>query len=300
MRVLVTGADGFVGKHLCAFLRESGDDVVEMHGPGTSPNAVDMLDVTRLRAFVANAAPTAVVHLAGVSFVGESHEKPGHTFEVNAVGAVHLLDCIRREAPGARVLLVGSGEMYGPTANGERATEDQALRPTSPYSSSKVAAEVAGFQFFRSYGLQVVSARSFNHLGPGQGARFVVPSFAKQLRDIKAKRVPPKLVVGDLAPIRDFSHVSDVVSAYRLLLERGTAGEAYNIASGTGRSIRSILDELLTLAAVDVVPEVDPTRFRPAELPRLVGDPSKIRVLGWASKKTVSDALREALYGDAL
>ena len=299
MRVLVTGADGFVGRHLCAHLQACRDDVVAPGGPREGAGEDEFrLDVTRpqdVRALVERVRPEGVIHLAGLSSVGKSHQAPAAYFQVNALGTVHLLAALKEAAPQARVLLVGSGEMYGALPPDVAATEDMPLRPLSPYAASKVAAEVAGLQFHASYGLQVISVRPFNHLGAGQDANFVVPSFAAQLQAIARGASEPLLRVGNLEPIRDFSHVKDVVAAYRLLLEAGEPGQAYNICSGEGRSIRSLLDELLRLSSVHAQVEVDPARVRPVELPSLVGNPARLRRLGWAPCHTVSEALQDAL-----
>jgi GDP-4-dehydro-6-deoxy-D-mannose reductase len=300
MRVLVTGADGFVGKHLCRHLRENGDEVIEAHGPrGDSAHApglsVDVTALESVRACVAEARPDGVIHLAGFSSVAKSHQDPARAFAVNAQGSVNLLVALKESAPRARVVLVGSGEMYGAVPSGTRATEDTPLRPLSPYAAAKVAAEVAGLQFTRGYKLEVVSARPFNHLGPGQDPGFVVPAFAAQLARIGADQAEPVLKVGDLGPIRDFSHVRDVVAAYRLMLLRGEAGAAYNVCSGAGRSIRDLLDEMLRLSGVNARVEVDPARLRPAEIPSLVGDPARLIALGWEPRLGATDALREVL-----
>jgi GDP-4-dehydro-6-deoxy-D-mannose reductase len=292
VRVLVTGASGFVGRHLCAHLRQLGDSVVEAHGPDAS---FDVTEAASVRETVETARPEAVVHLAGFSSVAKSHQDPARAFAVNTLGAVHLLAALRDVAPKARDLLIGSAEMYGPVPSGSRATEDFPLRPLSPYASSKAAAEIAGVQFHRATNLEVVAVRPFNHIGAGQAPHFVVPSFARQIAAIRKGEAAPVLRTGDLTPIRDFSHVADVVEAYALLARRGVPGEAYNVCSGEGRTIRSLLDEMLELSGVDARIEVDPERLRPVELPGLVGDPAKLRRLGWAPSRAVRDALREAL-----
>jgi GDP-4-dehydro-6-deoxy-D-mannose reductase len=300
VRVLVTGANGFAGKHLCKHLRAQGDEVVEAYGPpvrGARPHSIllDVTDPANVRAVVEAARPEVVVHLAGFSSVAKSHEDPGRVFSVNTLGPVHLLAAARDAAPRARILLIGSAEMYGAIPSGSRATEDLPQRPTTPYASSKVAAEVAGFQFHRATGLEVIGVRPFNHIGAGQASHFVVPSFAGQIEALRAGKSPAVLQVGDLTVTRDFSHVEDVVEAYRLLALRATPGEAYNVCSGEGRTIRSLLDEMLQIAGVEVRIEVDRRRFRPADLPNLVGDPTKLRKLGWQPSRSVRDALRDAL-----
>jgi len=278
--------------------RERGDEVIELRGapaaPTDSARTIDLRDVQAAREALAWAKPEGVLHLAGASSVARSHEDPGEAFSINTLGTVSLLDAIRRDAPKARVVVVSSGEVYGSTPGDRPAVETDALNPTSPYASSKVAAEVAAKQFHASYGLHVVIARPFNHLGAGQAPHFVVPSFARQIQAIAASG-NGELRVGNLEAIRDFSHVLDVVDAYRLLLDRGVAGDAYNIGTGRGRSIRSLLDELIALANVSVMPTIHADRMRPIELPSLVGNVTKLRALGWKSTRTVTDALCEAL-----
>ena len=295
MKILVTGADGFVGRHLCAYLRAQGDEVTEERGPPGPMPFLDVADERAVRASVQRAAPEGVIHLAGFSSVAASHTSAAEAVRVNTLGTANLLTAVRDLAPKAKVVVVGSGETYGALAKGARAGEDMPLVPTSPYSSSKVAAEVLALQFHRSYGLHVICARPFNHLGRGQHRAFVVPSFAAQLQAVKRGEAEPVIRVGNLEAIRDFSHVDDVVAAYRLLLERAPAGATFNICSGEPRSIRSLLDELIALAAVQVRVEVDQQRFRPADIPYLVGDPAKIERLGWKRAHTVRDALQEVL-----
>ncbi len=226
MRILVTGADGFVGTHAARVFTERGDDVVELRGTHTQlserAKTIELRDAAAVRAAIEWAMPEGVLHLAGASSVARSHENPGEAFEVNTLGTVHLLDAIRRASPKARVVVVSSGEVYGSIDHA--ANEPDPLEPTSPYASSKVAAEIAARQFHVSYGMAVVIARPFNQLGAGQAAHFVVPSFARQIQAIRASG-EGDLRVGNLEAVRDFSHVLDVVDAYRLLLDRGVAGE---------------------------------------------------------------------------
>ena len=299
MRVLVTGAGGFVGRHLCEHFAAQGDQAIPIGWPasaGAGWKSVDMTDSGAVQEALEAARPDAIVHLAGLSSVAASYREPSRTFAVNALGAVNLLAAVEQVAPAARVLLIGSAEMYGPVEPGTRATEALPLRPVSPYAASKVAAEVAGFQFHRGRGLATISARPFNHVGRGQRVDFVVSSFASQIAAIRRGTSAPVLKVGNLDAVRDFSHVADVVGAYRVLLQHGEPGQAYNVCSGEGRSIRALLQRMIELAGVEVRIEIDPARFRPSELPYLVGDPARLQGLGWRASRLLDDALRDALH----
>ena len=290
MRVLVTGSGGFVGRHLCQYLEAMGDQVIACPWP----EGLDVLDVTdgaAVRQRVTDSSPDALVHLAGVSSVAWSHAHPAQTFLVNCLGAVNVLEAVSLARPGCRALIIGSGEMYGRAAKGHRSQEDDPLRPLSPYAASKCAAEQAARQFATAYGQHIICARPFNHIGSGQSPQFVVPSFARQIADIKRGLRPPHLEVGDLTPVRDFLHVEDVVRAYRLLLERAEPAAVYNVCGGQPLSVRELLETLLTLSGVQAEIRVDPARLRPAEIPWLVGDSSRIHALGWTPRRTVTEAL---------
>jgi GDP-4-dehydro-6-deoxy-D-mannose reductase len=293
VKVLVTGADGFVGTHLVRALRARGDVVEACGGPGR-PGALEITDAAAVLERIERFLPEAVVHLAGVSSVAWSLEHPEETHRVNVDGTANLLDGVRKASPRARVLLVGSGEEYGRIEHGARAAETMTLAPLSPYATSKMEAERLGRKA-ASDGLAVVLLRPFNHLGRGQAQRFVMPSFARQLVAIANEQRPAVVEVGDLSPVRDFTHVADVVEAYLLLLTHGVPREIYNVCSGEGLSIREALDVLQELAGTNAEIRVDPGRLRPTEIPWLVGDPSKIERLGWQRRRQVRDALREVL-----
>jgi GDP-4-dehydro-6-deoxy-D-mannose reductase len=302
MRVLVIGANGFVGPHLCRFLERAGDEVVPLHGvggtsghPDTDTGAIDVRDARAVTEAIGRARPDAIVHLAGLSSVAYSHGDPVATFEINTLGALNVCIAVKSAMPTTRMLYVSSGEVYGAAPDGAPATEQTALAPCSPYAASKVAAESACLQFARSYGLHVVCARPFNHIGAGQAPTFAIPSFARQLVEARQAGRSAKLLVGNLEPVRDFSHVLDVVAAYRVLLLHGRSGETYNVCSGQGRSVRSMLDELVELVGVPVDIQVDPAKLRPVDIPVLIGDATKLIALGWAPRLTVRDALTDLL-----
>lgn len=299
MRVLVTGADGFVGRHLCAHLRKQGDQVIEAFGPSATAAGnrlrVDVTDPHGVLAAVESTRPEAVVNLAGFSSVAKSDADPFQVWMVNALGSLNVLSAVRDRAPKARVLLIGSGEMYGVLPAGAPATEDMPLHPVGLYGSSKAAAELAGMQFWRAYGLEIILVRAFNHLGRGQQSGYVVPSLAKQIQATRRGPSEPKIKVGNLEAVRDFLAVEDTVAAYRILLTSGRPGTAYNVCSGSGRTIRSLLDEMLKLAGVEARIEVDARRLRPNDIPWLVGSPRRLAELGWAAKSSVTQALKDVL-----
>jgi GDP-4-dehydro-6-deoxy-D-mannose reductase len=295
MRVLVTGANGFIGGHFCPYFRAAGDEVIEASGPNDGDRGLDVTDARRVRATIERANPDWVVNLAGASSVAESHHNPLGTWTVNTIGSLNVVTAVRDIAPKARVLLIGSAEVYGRLPSGVRASETMPLNPLTPYGASKVGAEIIALQFHHGYGVDVVLARPFNHLGPGQGAHFAVPSFAQQIQRIRRGESPPVIRAGNLEVVRDFSHVADLISALRILLLKAESGLAYNICSGTGRSIGSVLREMASLAEVQVQIEQNPSLVRAAEIPALVGDPNRMMKLGWAPRFSITATLKDIL-----
>jgi GDP-4-dehydro-6-deoxy-D-mannose reductase len=290
VRAFVTGGKGFVGTWLLGHLHAAGDDVV----------AVDReVDVTVRRAVVAaleESAPDALYHLAAHAHVGRSWDDPEAVFRVNALGTLHLLEAARRLRHPPRVLLVSSAEVYGAIAEAQLpADEDTSLAPVSPYAASKVAAEFLGLQAQLAHELPVVRVRPFNHIGPGQHEGFVVPSLAKRI--VEARRNATNRVrVGNLSPRRDLTDVRDVVRAYRLLVERGTPGDVYNVCSGHAVSIAELAARMVELAGggLELVP--DPDLLRPADVPVLCGSPHKLRqATGWEPQIDVEASLADVL-----
>lgn len=261
---------------------------------------LDVTDPTSLAEGVREARPDAVYHLAGQSSVAGSFSDPLGTWDVNATGTLRLLCALREGGCGAaRFLLVSSAEVYGPVPEEEQPIcEARPLRPASPYAASKAAAEMAALQAGETGGPQVVIARSFNHTGPGHDPRFAMPSFAQQLVEMRAGRCEPVLRVGNLSVRRDVLDVRDVVRAYRCLIERGEPGTVYNVCSGNAHELHEMVEEMIELSGAGARIEVDAERFRPIDLPLLVGDGSRIRALGWAPevplRQTLADLLVDA------
>ncbi len=305
---LITGAGGFVGSHLCTYLLAHTD----WHLTGTVyPNPVerqpedtrlrlrfaDLRDPEAVRALVAEAEPTYIFHLAAQSFVPTSFADPWDTLENNIRGQLNLLESARRSGRQITMLVVGSNEEYGaPRPDELPFTEKSPLRPANPYAVSKVAQDFLGLQYYLAYNLPVVRVRPFNHTGPGQSSRFVIPAFASQIARIEAGLQPPVVKVGNLAAARDFTDVRDIVRAYHLAVTEGLPGDVYNLASGQARSIQEVLGSLLAYAQVPIRVEVDPERYRPVDVPVAYGSAEKFRhVTGWSPQIPFEQTLRDVL-----
>ena len=303
--ILITGVGGFVGGHLARRIAGRGEAAIGVGIEAPPPETmrvlagnrqVDVRDPEALRTVVAETEPAAIVHLAAQSSGAESFERPVETFRSNALGTLALLEAVRGAAPGARVLVVGTGEVYGPQPEGSRAGEDTAFRPVSPYALSKAAADAMAETYARLWSLDVVRTRSFGHVGPGQTDRFLVPSWARQIAEIEAGGRESILRVGNLDVTRDLTDVRDVVEAYLALLERGQSGAAYNVCRGQGTRLGDLARSLCGRARVPIGVEVDPARVRSADLPYLVGDPSLIlRATGWKAAIPLERTLDEVV-----
>lgn len=301
--VLVTGANGFVGPHLARALVARGARVAGA-GLGERPAeaavsewcGMELGDAASVRAAVESFQPHAIVHLAGQSSAARSFEAPAETFAANVLGTLHVLGAVREAAPHARVIVVGTSEVYGPIEPGTLAGEDLPHRPVSPYALSKSIAERMARELTRAGGLDVVCARPFGHTGPGQTPRFVLPAFAQQIAAIEAGRAEPVLRVGNLEVTRDLCDVRDIAEGYCALLERGVSGGVYNLCRGEGALLARVAADLAALARVPVRIEVDPARLRPADVPYLVGDPARAaRDTGWRVQRPLAETLQDVL-----
>lgn len=303
MRIFLTGIDGFVGRHLAAGLASGGATVSGMVLTADEPVegterivSVDLRDASRVSEAIVSANPDAVVHLAGQTSVAAAFRDPAETFRVNALGTLHVLEACRN-VDLDRVLLVSSSEVYGdadPSAG--PVGEEAPLRPITPYGTSKAAQDLLGYQYWRAFELPVVRIRAFPHTGPGQAPRFVFPSVARGIALAEAGRGPERIQVGWLGAVRDLSDVRDVVRAYEALLDRGRPGEAYNVCSGTGRTIDEALETLVGLADRPVELVRDAERLRPTEVGWMVGNPEKLeRVTGWTRRYRWEETARDLL-----
>jgi GDP-4-dehydro-6-deoxy-D-mannose reductase len=306
VRVLVTGAAGFVGGHLLELLAREHPAVEvvgvvrpggqRLNAPGVEVLEADLEDPDATDALFDHVRPDRIVHLAGQSSVHRSWEDPAGTLRANVQGLLSLLEAVRRRGLTPRVLVVGSAEEYGQADPRDLPLkEDAPLRPLSPYAVSKLAQGFLALQYHLSHGLHLVRTRTFQHTGPGRGESFAESSFARQIVEIEGGRAAV-LTVGNLESVRDFSDVRDVVRAYWALLDRGRPGEVYNVCSGRGVRMREVLDILLSVAAVRAEVRIDPTRLRPSDVSALVGDPARLKQdTGWQPMIPLERSLADLL-----
>jgi GDP-4-dehydro-6-deoxy-D-mannose reductase len=309
VRAFITGIGGFAGSHLAEALVQEKNRVEGTVPPGEPTNNIDHLisqltlhpvDIRSsesLAEAIRKAKPDVVYHLAATSSVSEGERNPTETMEVNLTGTLHLLEAIRTEAPGARLVYVSSSEVYGKVLPEENPVgEDRPLAPVHAYGLSKLLAEQVVRFYQRLYGISAVILRPFNHIGPRQSDQFVCPSFVKQLVWIESGRAEPVIHVGNLDPVRDFTDVRDMVKAYRLAAEHCNPGSLYNVASGEGISIADLLNEILSLINACVEVREDPDRVRKTEIPLLTGDATSFRqATGWQRRFQLRDSLKGML-----
>ncbi|PYQ01240.1 MAG: GDP-mannose 4,6-dehydratase [Acidobacteria bacterium] len=310
MRILITGITGFVGSHLTEWALSRGADVIGALRWRSNTEHIehlrdrltliesDLRDLSSVLGLVEQAHPDYIVHLAAQSFVAASWLTPAETLLTNAISQMNLFEAIRQLGNRARFLVIGSSEEYGLVEPHELPIrESNPLRPLSPYAVSKVTQDLMGYQYYKSYGLDIVRARAFNHTGPRRGEAFATSNFAKQIAEIEAGLREPVVSAGDLKPTRDFSDVRDVVRGYWALLERGSVGEVYNLCSGTDWSIERVLQFLIAQSKVSGIQvRTDQARLRPSDVPVLRGCADKIEAaVGWRTRIPVERTLSDLL-----
>lgn len=307
--MLITGAAGFAGSHLLEHLsdrrgRPPGrpSDLVAWARSSPPPDIVglarwetiDLLDRDRVRDAIAALRPSHVYHLAGAAHVGNSWARTTDTLSANVLATHYLFDAIRRANVQCRVLVPGSAHVYA--ASAVPITEEARVAPASPYALSKLAQEQVGAQAFGQDGVETILTRVFNHTGPRQDPSFVAASMARQVALAERGALEPVIKVGNLDAERDLTDVRDTVRAYAMLMDRGTPGTVYNVATGVARPTRAVLETLLARARIPIRVEVDPARLRPNDIPVLVGDPSRLRAAtGWTPQIPFDQMLADLL-----
>jgi len=310
-RALITGITGFAGSHLAEYLLGQGYTIygtirsrlrsptenIEGFADRITLLECDIRDAGNVMDALCDAGPEEIYHLAAQSFVPTSWHSPSETLTTNIIGELNLLEAICAVAPEARVQIAGSSEEYGQVYECDMPIMEACpLHPLSPYGVSKVAQDLLGYQYHKSYGLKIVRTRAFNHTGPRRGACFVTSNFCRQVALIEKGKQEPIIRVGNLDAVRDFTDVRDMVRAYHLAVTKGESGEVYNICSEQGRTIEAVLNIILAFTETRPSIQEDPTRMRPSDVAYLVGDCTKFKqATGWEPEIGFAQTIRDLL-----
>lgn len=287
-KILLVGGTGFVGSHFASLF----GDQFDITAVGRD---VDVCNPDGMSVLIRKVQPDAVVHLAAITTLKESFADPSLTYATNFMGTLNLLSALRENHFQGRMLNVSSSEVYGLLNESDLpVTESLPIHPLSPYAVAKIASEALCYQWSQVEQFEIVSARPFNHIGPGQSDRFAIADFGKQIAAIKLGLADPVLHVGDIDTTRDFTDVRDIVSAYSLLLKSGKNGETYNVCSGVESSVRSLILRMCELVNIEVELRTDPARMRLSDQRRVRGSHHKLSTdTGWepliAIDKTLLD-----------
>jgi GDP-4-dehydro-6-deoxy-D-mannose reductase len=302
VRILITGATGFAGRHLTHYLAANQSDA-ELHGttlradaqaPLIQLHCLDLKDNQAVLELLRQLAPDQIFHLAAQASPRRSFADAWSTLENNIKSQLNIFEACLKSGQSPRILVVTSGEIY--QASDYAIDETMPFNPTSPYGVSKIAQDMLALQFYQTHHLPIMRARPFNHMGPGQSEGFVAPDFAFQIARIEAGMQAPVLEVGNLAARRDFTDVRDVVHAYHCIVEQGQPGDVYNIAAGMAHSIQTLLDTLLSFSTSEIDVRVDRSRFLPIDVPLKLGDAHKLRsATGWQPTFSFEQTLLDLL-----
>lgn len=310
-KILVTGITGFAGSHLAQLLTQ--DPQNQVSGTFIAENSitnvsevkekldlvkVDLTDKDAVASLIESKKPDEIYHLAALSAPSKSFADPVGTLNNNIAAQVYLLEAVRAAGlTETRILIIGSGDMYGLTKQEDMPIDENTpFHPTNPYAVSKIAQDYLGLQYFLSYTLPIIRVRPFNHIGPRQAPGFVVADFAKKIAAIEKGEIEPILKVGNLDAKRDFTDVRDMVRAYTLILQKGIAGDVYNIGSGTSHPIAEILEKLVGFSTAQITIEKDPSLMRPSDNPDFVCDSSKMQqITHWKPEIPLEQTLKDTL-----
>lgn len=303
MKVLITGANGFVARHLAGKLTRDGYDVYLTTHSGTEDHKdstvfpMDMKDIMSIHRVLSAVRPDVVMHLAAQSNVYDAWKKPAETMEINAIGTVHLIQSILEQGLRCKLIIIGSGEEYGAAAKTHRLlTEESPCSPQNPYAVSKLAAGQLSVLLSQKKDLNLVYLRPFNHFGPGQRKGFVISDFCSQVAFSEQGLLEPIIKVGDISTYRDFLPIDDIVTAYELAISKDIPGGVYNISSGTPLSIEYLLKKIIDLSYVKINIVKDKSLFRPAEVKSFAGNSSKFqKATGWLPRYDIDSCLLATL-----
>ena len=305
MKALIIGAAGFVGGYLADHLRgDLGWSVCVTKMPQETCEIeeaeiydLDILEKDAVKELFEKTAPDYIFHLAAQSSVAVSWKRPELTVDVNVKGCVNVLEAAKELQKKPRILLIGSSEEYGPSLSEENpVNENQPLRPGNIYAATKACQGMLGSIYAKAYQMDVMMVRAFNHIGPKQAPMFVVSDFCKQVAEIEKGLKGPVMYVGNLSAKRDFTDVRDIVRAYSVLIQKGCAGETYNVGSGHAIAIQELLDEILKLSMKEIRVETDPQKLRPVDVPVVEADVTKlVSETGWKRKYELKDTLKDIL-----
>lgn len=309
MRILITGAGGFVGKHLIRALAEQADyeifatalDEQEASNIEIPVDHIRLLDITKREQvddIFQEIRPERIYHLAAQSSVGLSWKIPAVTLRVNIEGTLNILEAMREiGVEDSRILLIGSAEQYGKVTPADQPiSETREVVAGNPYAISKIAQEQMAAIYREVYGLHVCVVRAFNHIGVGQRPDFVISDWAHQIVEIERGEKEPKLYVGNIKVRRDFTDVRDIVRAYIAIMEKGTNGEIYNVGSGESITLETLLQTMISRSdRKDIEVCVDPAKVRAADIEELVADNRKLKALGWEKTIGLEETLTDIL-----
>ncbi len=298
-KVLIFGINGFVGRYLSNEFLAHGYSVIGSDKARNKPlfkginlYEANLLDYKKVEYIINQCSPDIIINLAAISSVGISWSMPQTTMSVNVIGPLNILEAARKLIIKPKILLIGSSEEY--VISNFPMNEDRKLNASNPYGISKITQERFAELYREQYGMKVYCVRAFNHTGVGQKDTFVLPSFCRQIALINKSGTPGTIKVGNLTVKRDFSHVKDVVRAYRMILESDNCNIIYNVGSGKAYSLKTMLDFIISLSVQKITVEIDQSRFRPTDQPVICCDHNLITSqLGWEPQLTVFDALRE-------
>lgn len=301
-KILITGGTGFVGHYLFRALRQS-EPKSELHLTGLHSkeidgaivHALDLTDRAAVNQLIQDLHPDQIYHLASLASIPASLQTPYETIDNNIRLTLNLLEAVRQFSPSSRILLISSADIYLPQSTSEKISEDFPLSPANPYAASKAAQDFIANSYQKSFNLDIIRARPFNHIGPGQSLGFVVADFASAIAAAEKDPAITEIKVGNLSAARDFTDVADMVQAYIILMQKGVSGEIYNLGRGQTVTIQSILDQLLALATKEIKVVVDQSKFRPVDIPAICADNRKIIALGWQPQIPLADTLANIL-----